>query len=42
MQKATFDEARFRRGHTPVYSKSEMRRFNYDFDKQLTFNFLQR
>ncbi len=35
----TFDTKQFPWGHSQVYSKEEMRWFDMDFQKQLTFNF---
>ncbi len=35
----TFNTKQFLRGHSQVYSKEQMRWFDADFQKQLTFNF---
>ena len=35
----TFDSKWFSRGHTQVYSEDDMKRFDADFQKQLSFNF---
>ena len=42
LRKDTFDSDRFKKGHDEVYSKSEMDKFDVDYNKQLGFDFCER